>query len=86
MNWIFYSITYIAKSLAICGLILLFAVAIPLIGCIFALGMFLGYLRDTESQSLAKIQLKFPFSIKFEHFNLTSEAISRIQNVRIRRH
>jgi len=85
MNWTFYSIIYIAKFIVIGSLILLFAVAIPVIVCIFLLGMILGYLRDTESHTILQKPFKMPFSIKSEHLILTPETVSRIQHAFMRR-
>ena len=87
MNWIFYSSIYLAKLLVIGSLVLLFAVAIPVIVSIFLLGMFLGYLRDTEAHPhpVWKKQFKIPFTIKYEYLILTPAVITRIQHALLRR-
>ena len=85
MNWTFYSITYIAKFIVIGSLVLLFAVAIPVIVCIIFLGMVLAYLRDTESHPMLQKPSRIPFSTISDHLILTPETISRIQHALLRR-
>lgn len=85
MNWTFYSITYIAKFIVIGGLVLLFAVAIPVIVSIILLGMILSYLRDTESHPMLQKPSRMPFSSLSDHLILTHETISRIQHALLRR-
>lgn len=86
MNWTFYSITYMAKFIVIGSLVLLFAVAIPVIVSIVLLGMVLGYLRDTESHLMLQKPSKIPFSTISDHLILIPEIISRIQHALLRRH
>lgn len=86
MNWIFYITIFLAKILAISGLVFLFMVAVPVIVTIFILGMFLGYLRDVETHSIYKLKFTAPTSFRYIQFIYIPTALSRIQHVLMHRY
>ena len=88
MNWIFYSLINITKFTAISCIFLLSALALPILGVIFILGMLLGILRDAEPHFLQnknkQLALSFP-NIKLDYILLWPAKIARIQHAWIQR-
>ena len=84
MNWILNFSINLAKLLLVCGLFLLSVVAIPLVTCIFLLGMGLGYLREIEPHTLRKnsIALRLP-QLSANLFYQCTSALVRIPQARI---
>lgn len=77
----------IAKFIALGCIFLLSALALPIIGGIFVLGMLLGYLRDIEPRLILNKQFKSSFpNFKFDYILLWPNKIARIQHAWIQRY
>ena len=86
MNWVIYCSINLAKILAIGGLFLLSAFALPIMAIIFALGFSLSFLRDVETRFLTDKQLTSNFpNIKLDYLLLWPAKITRIQHAWIQR-